>query len=100
MCSIDAHDKYHTSYVDDGSSGGDNVLQSNSTTQSLVSLSATINFIDCWLKFLEIVSLERSNMYFETMECMFQKISVELTKPLSLKEIRKKYYMLLELNDT
>ena len=66
-------------------SGGGNALTSNSTTEALVSLSATIDFIDCWIKYLEQDSLERSNIYFKTMECMFQKIPVKLPKLLSLK---------------
>ena len=32
MCSIDANEKQQPSYIYDGSSGGDNVLPSNSTT--------------------------------------------------------------------
>ena len=62
MCYIDAHEKNQQSYIDDVSSGGGNVLPSNSTTEALVSLSATIYFVDCWLKWLEQNSLERSNM--------------------------------------
>ena len=33
MCSIDAHGKQHTSSVDDGISGGGNLLPSNFTTE-------------------------------------------------------------------
>ena len=83
MCFIDAHEKHQPSYVDDISSGGGNELQQNSTTDALVSLSATINFIDCCLKILEQNILERSNIYFETMECMFQKTPIKLPEPLS-----------------
>ena len=36
MCSFGVHDKHHPSYVDDGSSGSDNVLLFNSTTEALV----------------------------------------------------------------
>ena len=35
-------------------------------------------------------SMERSNMYFQNLECMFQKITFKLPKPLTLKERRKK----------
>ena len=84
MCYIDQQEKQQKSSVDYGSSGEGNALPSNSTTESLVSLSATIYFIDCWLKFLEQIFLERSNMHFETMECMFQKTPVKHPKPLSL----------------
>ena len=61
------------------------MLPSNSTTESLFPLSAAIDFIDLWMQGLEQNSLERSNMYFETMKNMFQKIPVELPKPLSHK---------------
>ena len=44
--------------------------------------------------------LERSHMYYQTMEYMFRKIPVKLPKPLILKETRKNYYMLLEVNGT
>ena len=33
VCSIDAHEKYHPSSLDYGSSGGGYVLPSNSTTE-------------------------------------------------------------------
>ena len=38
MCSIDAHEKYHKSSCDNGSSGGGFPLPSNSTTEELVLL--------------------------------------------------------------
>ena len=46
MCYIDAHEKQKSSCVDDGRSGG-TVSPLYSTTEALVSLSATIYFIDC-----------------------------------------------------
>ena len=85
MCSIDAHKKQQPSYIYYGSRGGGNALPLSSTTEALVSLSATIDFIDFWLKLLEQNYLQRSNMYYQTMECMYQKIPVELPKPLILK---------------
>ena len=88
MCSIDAHEKQHPSSFYDGSSGGGSVLPSNSTTDGLVSLSATIYTIYFFLKGLEHNYLKFSNMYSETMKCMFQKISCELPKALSNKEKR------------
>ena len=39
---------------------------------------------------MEHSSLERSNMYFQTMVYMFKKIPVKIHKPLSLKERRKR----------
>ena len=50
MCYIDAHDKHQPPSIDGGSSVGGNTLPSNSTTKSLVSLCAIINFIGCLLK--------------------------------------------------
>ena len=47
MCSIDTHEKQQPSSVDDGGSGGGNVLPFNSTAEALASLGATIDFIDC-----------------------------------------------------
>ena len=88
MYSIDSQKKHQPSYFDDVSSGGGNVLPSNSTKEAFISLCATINFIDFWPKCLEYNYLERSNMSFETMKCMFQKISYELPKALSNKEKR------------
>ena len=64
-----------------GSSGGGYPLPSNSTTESLASLSATIDFIVCWLQALEQNFLERCNMYIFDVEKLLQKISVELPKP-------------------
>ena len=66
MCSIDAHEKQQTSYFDDGISGGVNELSSNSTTEALDSLGATIDFIDFWLKCFDHNYIARSNMYIET----------------------------------
>ena len=45
MCSIDAHEKKNPQQHDDGSSGGGYPIPLNSTTEALVSLIVTINFI-------------------------------------------------------
>ena len=50
MYSIDAHEKQQPSSVNDDSSGDGNALPSNLTTEALISLGATIDFIDCWIK--------------------------------------------------
>ena len=86
MCYIDANEKENPSEYDDGSSGGGFILPLNSTTEAIVSLSAKIYFIGCWLQGLEHTFLEICNMYYETMTKLFQKIPVELTKPPSHKE--------------
>ena len=67
----------HLSPFDDVSSSGGYVLPYYLTIEALVSLSATINFIYCWLQGLEQKYLERSNIYFETMIIMFLKTPVE-----------------------
>ena len=64
---IDAHEKKYLSERDDGSSGGGYPLPSNSTTEALYLLSATIDFIDCCLKVLEHNLLERFHMYIFAM---------------------------------
>ena len=50
MCSIDSHENKNPSEHDDGISGGGYQIPLNSTPESLVSPSETINFIGCWLK--------------------------------------------------
>ena len=62
MCSIDAHEKDHTSSCDYVSSGGGCPLPSNPTTKALVSLGETIYFIGCWLKSL-ITQFSRTLSY-------------------------------------
>ena len=61
------HKKINPSEHDDGISGGGYPLPSNSTTEALVLLGATIYFIGCWLKALEHNFLERCHMYVFTM---------------------------------
>ena len=52
MCDIDAHETMNQSEHDDVSSGVGYPLPSNSTTEALDLLGATIDFIGCWLKAL------------------------------------------------
>ena len=52
-------------------------------------LSATIDFIDFWLKALEHIFIERCNLYYHNMDLLFQKIPVKLPTQPSLKEERK-----------
>ena len=89
MCCIDAHEKEHPSSYDYGSSGGVFLLPSNSTTEALVLLGAIIDFIGCWLKYLERNVLQLCNMYVLNMRKLFQKIPVELNKQPSPREKRK-----------
>ena len=50
MCYIYAHEKEHQSSWDDSISVGGRPIPSNSTIDALVLLSATIDFIECWIK--------------------------------------------------
>ena len=76
MYFIDAYDKQQSSYVNGGSSGGDNSLPSNSTTEAFVSIGATVDFIDFRIKCFDHNYLERSNMFIEIMKSLFLKTSV------------------------
>ena len=71
---------------DNRSSGSDYTMPLNSTTEELVLLSKTTDFIGCWLQALEHNFLDRCNMYFVAMKNMFQEILVELPKPPTPKE--------------
>ena len=53
MCSLVAHDKNLPYYEDGEISIGDRVISKHVTTESLEALSATLNFIDIWLKLFE-----------------------------------------------
>ena len=50
MCSIPAHDKQQPTCVDDAGSEVVRAIPKNTTTASLESLGATLNFIHSWLK--------------------------------------------------
>ena len=77
ICSIDAHEREHQSYIcDDGSSGGGCPLPINSTTEALELLGATIDFISCWIESLEHNFIEHCNMYVFNMNKCFHKIPV------------------------
>ena len=65
MCYIDAHEKNNSSVNDYGSSGGGYPLPLNSTTEALVSLSATIYFIGFCLQ--ELVD----NICYNAVICIF-----------------------------
>ena len=53
ICSLDAYEiENQSSSCDDVRSGGGCPLPTNSTTEALESLCATIDFIGCWLKAL------------------------------------------------
>ena len=74
MCSIDSYESENQSYICyDGSSGGGCPLQTNSTIEALDSLGVTIDFIDCWLKALENIFIERCNFYSHNMDLLFRK---------------------------
>ena len=97
VCSIGAHEKEHQSSCGDVRSGGGCTLPSNSTTEVLVLLGATIYFISCWLKALEQYFIELCHMYIFNMKKLFQKIPVEIPKQPSPKKNSNRYYILLEV---
>ena len=89
MCSIDAHEKEHQSSFDYSSSGECFPLPSNSTTESLDSLGATIDFIGFWLKALEHNFIERCNLYTHYMEDFFIKSELNfLINPVQRKKLK------------
>ena len=78
MCYIGSHEKDHQSSCYDGNSGGGCTPPSNSTTESLDFLGATVDIIDCWIKSLERNLIERCNLYSHHMVTLFQRIPVKL----------------------
>ena len=64
MCSIDAHEKNAPEKYD-GINIGRNPIRLNSTTEAIVSLSVTIEFIGCWMRGIEHTFLECFNMYLK-----------------------------------
>ena len=88
-CESIEHGKEHPSSCYDDSSGEGWLLLSNSTTEALDLLGATIYFIGCCLKDLEHTVLESCNMYIFNMNKLIQKTPVEINKQPSPKEKRK-----------
>ena len=85
ICSIDAHEKQHPTYVDDGSIRIDDALTSNSTTQVLDSLGETFDFVDCWLKGFDENYQDWSNVYGQTMQDLFLKYYFNLLNHLVIR---------------
>ena len=81
MCSIDAHEKQQPSYVDDGIRGDCNEVPPNLTTEALDSLGEAFYFIDCWLTLFDQNYQALSNIYGGSMQYLFKKIQVQLSKP-------------------
>ena len=52
MCSVEAYDIMHSTWNYGASSGGGRPLPDESTTDVLVSLGITLNFIDSWLQLI------------------------------------------------
>ena len=91
MCSIYAHEKEHQSSCDDGSSGRVCLLSSNSTTEALHLLDATIYFIDCLAKILRTQVHRTLLMFSHNMVTLFKKYQLNLLINTN------HYYMLLEV---
>ena len=77
MCSINVHEKEHQYSCDYVRRGEGCPLPSNSTTEALHLLGATIYFINFWLKYFEHNFIERCNLYYHNMDKLFQKIPVK-----------------------
>ena len=97
LCVILMHMKNNPPKHDDGSTSGGYLIPLNSATESLVSLSATINFIGCWLKYFEPDILKRCNIYFVAMKNCFIKSRLNFLNHLFLSKNTNHYYMQLEV---
>ena len=69
MYDIDAHEKINPSEHDDGISGGGYPLPSHLTTESLVLIGSTVDFIGFWLEALEFFSITLSYVYICYEKC-------------------------------
>ena len=81
MFSINDHDKKKPTHVYDISSGGGRAIPNNKTTSALESLGATLNSIDCWLKFFYHNYEVRKKMYNESTRELFKQIPTMKPKP-------------------
>ena len=57
MSSLVSHDRLQLDYKDDESSIGDRAIPDDAKIKTLEALSATINFIDIWLKLINRVEI-------------------------------------------
>ena len=94
-CVLLMHTKQNSSEHDDVVSGGGYPIPSNSTTEELVSLSATIDFIGCCLQALEHNLLERCNMFFFAIKNYFRKSQLNFLNQILLRKKTNHYYMIL-----
>ena len=62
------------------------LIPKNVTTEALEALSATLNFIDIWLKLLEDIYDDRRVAYITAMKDMFKKIALTIIKALTTKQ--------------
>ena len=65
MCSINAFDKFHVACSDSVSSRGGIVLPYGSTTDVLMSVFDTLNFVGIWLQNIDTNYICRCNAYKE-----------------------------------
>ena len=79
------------------SSGDSYQMPPNSTTEALVLLSATIDFIGCWLQALEHNLLDICQMYINDMKKLFLKYQLNFLKHLFQRRNTNNYDMLLEV---
>ena len=74
MCSLVARDRFQLYYKDDEISIVDRAIPDYATIKTLESLSATINFIDIWLKLLCESFDARCEAYINALKLMFMQI--------------------------
>ena len=67
MCSLVANDRLEPDYKDNEISIGDREITNDATIKTLKSLSATLNFIDIWLKLLRENYCAQSQSYSNAM---------------------------------
>ena len=66
---------------DEASSGGYIPLPSNSTEGAIISFGLTLNFIKSWLKSFKIYYYIWTEIFYEEMLELFQKIPITLPRP-------------------
>ena len=107
LCVLVAHDKKQPDYEYYESSIGDRLIPKHVTTEALEALVPTLDFIEIWIKQLDVNYDARSVAYRTAMKDMFKQISTIITKPLStrqkvhklMSEIGGGWYMVKLLRD-
>ena len=86
ICSLAAHDNIQPNYEDYEISIGDRSIPKDATKKELKALSATLNFIDIWIKLFVENYEARCVAYINAMEEMFKKTPQTMSKALNPKQ--------------